>query len=103
MARESREVWAKRVERWQDSGLTAREFSAELGINHRTLTFWKYKLKQQARGSMNSAAPAKPRKPRPEFVQALEPALTASCIEVDLHDLVVRVPVQIATDRLREI
>ncbi|MEL6339486.1 MAG: hypothetical protein AAFP04_15230 [Myxococcota bacterium] len=92
-----------RVERWQESGLTAREFSAELGINHRTLTFWKYKLKQQARGSTNSAAPSKPRKPRPEFVQAQAPARAASWIEVALHDLVVRVPEQIANDRLREI
>jgi hypothetical protein len=30
MDRTSREEWAKRVERWRDSGLTAAEFTAEL-------------------------------------------------------------------------
>jgi hypothetical protein len=37
MDRESRETWAKRVERWRDSGLTAKEYAAELGINVRSL------------------------------------------------------------------
>ena len=37
-ARVEREEWAKRVERWRDSGLTTAEFAAELGINPKTLT-----------------------------------------------------------------
>jgi hypothetical protein len=37
-ARVEREEWAKRVERWRDSGLTTAEFATELGINPRTLT-----------------------------------------------------------------
>ncbi len=37
MGRESRETWAKRVERWKDSGLTAREYAAELGIKSHSL------------------------------------------------------------------
>ena len=44
MARETRDVWAKRVERWRDSGLSAREFAAELGVNQRTLQHWGWKL-----------------------------------------------------------
>jgi len=32
MATETQELWAKRVERWQDSGLTAKGFAAEMGI-----------------------------------------------------------------------
>ncbi len=32
-----REQWAKRVERWKDSGLTAKEFAAETGINAQSL------------------------------------------------------------------
>jgi hypothetical protein len=44
--RTSREEWRKRVERWKDSGLTAEQFAAELGINPRTLQFWQYKLRQ---------------------------------------------------------
>jgi DNA-binding CsgD family transcriptional regulator len=38
--RTARAEWAKRVERWKDSGLTAKEFAAELGINPRSLVFW---------------------------------------------------------------
>jgi hypothetical protein len=41
-----REEWRTRVERWRDSGLTAREFAAETGINAGTLQFWSYKLRK---------------------------------------------------------
>jgi hypothetical protein len=58
MARATREDWMKRVERWQDSGLTAKEFAAELDVAPSSLTFWKWKLRQ----SVNTAA--KLREPR---------------------------------------
>jgi hypothetical protein len=32
MARERRDVWEKRVERWRESGLTAQEYAAEIGV-----------------------------------------------------------------------
>jgi transposase-like protein len=44
MTRENREVWAKRVERLGDSGLTAKEFAAEIGVNANTLAGWKWRL-----------------------------------------------------------
>ena len=40
--RTSRQEWQKRVERWQDSGLSAEQFASELGINAGTLKFWRY-------------------------------------------------------------
>jgi transposase len=40
----SREEWSKRVQRWQDSGLSAEQFAAEIGTKAATLKFWKYKL-----------------------------------------------------------
>lgn len=46
--RASREEWRKRVERWKDSGLTAEQYAAELGINAKTLQFWRYKLRKLA-------------------------------------------------------
>jgi hypothetical protein len=49
-SRVGREEWAKRVERWRDSGLTTAEFAAGLGINPRTLTYWAWALKREARG-----------------------------------------------------
>jgi transposase-like protein len=45
--RANRDEWQKRVERWNDSGLSAKQFAAETGINAGTLQFWKYKLKRQ--------------------------------------------------------
>jgi transposase len=59
MERASREVWAKRVERWQDSGLTAKEFAAELDVSPNSLTFWKWKLRQP-----NNVAPPRSRRKR---------------------------------------
>jgi hypothetical protein len=58
--RASREEWRKRIDRWKDSGLTAKEFAAETGINAGTLQCWKYKLKRKgpARRRRGSAAPS---------------------------------------------
>jgi transposase-like protein len=48
--RVSRDEWAKRVERWRDSGLTTAEFATELGINAHSLTYWAWTLKREAGG-----------------------------------------------------
>jgi hypothetical protein len=42
--------WAKRVERWRDSGLTTAEFAAPVGINAKTLTYWAWTLEREAIG-----------------------------------------------------
>ena len=39
-----RETWAKRVERWKDSGLSAKEFAAETGLNAHSLSWWRWRL-----------------------------------------------------------
>lgn len=44
MARTSREAWAKRVERWKASGLTAAEFAARHGLAATSLKWWKWRL-----------------------------------------------------------
>jgi hypothetical protein len=46
--RTSRAEWQKRIERWSDSGLSAEQFAAELGINAGTLRHWKYFLGKRA-------------------------------------------------------
>ena len=48
--RAGREEWARRVERWRDSGLTTAQFAAELGINPKSLTYWAWTLKREAAG-----------------------------------------------------
>jgi transposase len=55
--RTSRAEWQKRIERWNDSGLSAEQFAAELGINAGTLRHWKYFLGKQGRRSVSTRAP----------------------------------------------
>src|SRR5688572_26008994 len=50
MERATNEVWAKRVQRWKESGLTAKEFGAETGIHPGTLSYWKWRLGAKGRG-----------------------------------------------------
>jgi hypothetical protein len=79
--RASRDEWAKRVERWKDSGLTAEQFASELGINANTLKFWSYKVGKTA------AAPARARKasPAPSSLVEVTPAVvTESRFELEL-------------------
>lgn len=45
MSRTSRVEWAKRVERWKDSGLSAKEYAAEIGVKSKTLSYWSWKLR----------------------------------------------------------
>ena len=47
MGRTSRSTWAKRVERWEKSGLTAKEFATELDVSPKSLSFWKWKLHRE--------------------------------------------------------
>jgi hypothetical protein len=60
MAREAREVWAKRVERWRDSGLTLKEFASEIGVNANTLAGWRWRLRPE-RGDEARGTPEPPR------------------------------------------
>jgi hypothetical protein len=47
MERADRETWAKRVERWKDSGLSAKEFAVELGVSPKSLAWWKWQLTKE--------------------------------------------------------
>lgn len=49
MDRTTRATWEKRIERWKDSGLSAAEYSRELGISSRTLKWWCWKLSSDAK------------------------------------------------------
>lgn len=68
--RASRIEWQRRVDRWKDSGLTAKEFATETGINAGTLQFWKYKLKK--------AEPSTPRRRRKDVTNSI----VASIVEI---------------------
>jgi hypothetical protein len=103
----SREEWAKRVERWKDSELTAAEFSAEMGINARTLSYWKWRLGKEASGR-SRARPRRDRakgraRPKPKFVEVTA-TLPAPSIELVVGTrLVVRVPDGFEVETLRRV
>jgi hypothetical protein len=78
--RVGREEWAKRVERWRDSGLTTAEFAAEVGINAKTLTYWAWTLKREATGAKR-VWPAKKKRSAPAPAAA-SPKVHAPFVEV---------------------
>ena len=97
MGRERSEVWAKRVERWADSGLTAKEFAAEIGVNANTLAHWRWRLSTRTAPRPRSAA--RTSAPAPAFVEVVGGAglvgatEAAAPLELVLRGgLVVRVP-----------
>ncbi len=79
--RVSREEWAKRVERWRDSGLTTAEFAAELGINPHSLTYWAWTLKREAGGQKR----VWPKKSRKQEVARKGVASSTPFVEVKSH------------------
>ena len=71
MGRETRATWARRVGRWTQSGLTAERFARREGVNPGTLSFWRWKLRQDASGR-RAQAPAKRTKASPiDFVEVV--------------------------------
>ena len=81
--RTSREEWRKRVERWKDSGLTAEQYASELGINAKTLQFWKYKLAKPAASAQR--ARRRPRVEAPLPLIEVQPASAdGSAFELEL-------------------
>jgi hypothetical protein len=99
MARTSRAEWAKRVERWKDSGLSAKQFATEIGVSPQSLTFWSWKLRKPA-NTDSDVGRVDGRKARPDaqpsFLQLVPAAATTSTpklFELVLRDgVVLRVP-----------
>lgn len=86
-----REVWTKRIERWKDSGLTAKEFAGELGINPNSLHQWAYQLRKTApHGSPDRTK--RRREAQPQFVEVTPRAVTTQCFDVRVGRFTVAVP-----------
>jgi hypothetical protein len=102
MERADRETWAKRVERWKDSGLSAAQFATEIGVSARALSWWKWQL---GRGEK-----AKPVRRRPKarrvplspmtFVEMSAPAASGALEIVLPSGVRIRVPAGVDSDAL---
>jgi len=105
MAREGRAVWEARVRRLGESDLTTKEFAAELGVNERTLTYWKWRFGKEARESERRERTPKASKPTFVEVRPSEPVRKdRSRIEVVLDGgVVVRVPDDFESETLQRV
>jgi hypothetical protein len=77
----TREKWAKRVEQWRDSGLSAKEFAAKTGLNARSLVWWRWEFsksdatpKPRRRQRSREAAAVAITKSTMQFVELMAPA-----------------------------
>ena len=111
MERPSAQQRAKWVERWKDSGLTAKEFAAEVGLKSTELYYWRAQLSAadpkaaddpvEAGEQCRPSQPARSAKRRkrsatalPRFVELPMAAVasTPAMLELLLGDVRVRVP-----------
>jgi hypothetical protein len=56
MGRTPREGWIERVERWRDSGLGAKEFAEQAGVDSDRLRHWKWRLAKEGVGAKTGSA-----------------------------------------------
>ncbi len=106
MERKSREVWTKRVERWQDSGLSVKEFAREVGVNPHTLAGWRWRLKATASAPAKASelcAQAVPQVAVDDFVEIVRQQPSDERIEVVMRSTTVRVPAKFDADALRRL
>jgi hypothetical protein len=71
-------AWARRVERWQRSGLTADRFAEQEGVNARTLAFWKWRLKRDGAPGVAMKPGRRRAEKRVAFVELVAPRPAAS-------------------------
>ena len=106
MERVSRETWAKRVERWIDSGLTAKEFAAEAGLKASTLSYWKWRLraKRPAKARRAATTSAALTTSPLSFVEVARAATAAEPFEIEFGSgMRVRVPGSFDAEALRRL
>jgi transposase-like protein len=50
MSQASAEKWSGHIRSWRESGLTAKEFAARVGIKESTFAYWRWKLRSAGTG-----------------------------------------------------
>jgi hypothetical protein len=106
MERADRETWAKRVERWKESGLTAAEFAAEIGVTPSALSWWKWQLGRKVE---TEKSPLRRRRAKEvgispvTFVEMSNPKAVDPIEVVFPSGVRVRVPVGVDSDSLARV
>ncbi len=101
-----RAEWQKRIERWRDSGLSAEQFAAELGINAGTLKYWKYRIGKDSTGSLAAGQKPRPSKaPRASsLVEVQATMITSSPFVLELgQDRRLQIPSQFDVSALERL
>ena len=87
MPGESRETWAKRVRRLEASGLRVADFARQIGVNARTLKWWRCRFRAEVSSRTKAVPPL-------SFVEVSAP-VTSSRDEFEIvlrSDVRLRVP-----------
>lgn len=93
-SRVGRAEWQKRIERWKDSGLSAEQFAAELGINAGTLRYWKYSFDRASRSPVVPKTAPLPVKIA-DVVEVRSAVVPAAAFELELgSERKLRIPAQ---------
>lgn len=93
--------WRGLVSEWEESGLSGRAFCRERELREHTFYGWRRELRRRDGQGKSSGASTRPRR-GPRFVQVK--VAGPSWLELSLgSDLVLRVPVSVAPDRLTAI
>jgi hypothetical protein len=95
----SRSWWQSTVERWKQSGLTAREFSAKEGVSDRTLLWWSSTLRRGTRAERGSKSTTPPI-PVPIEIELPRGLTDRRRVEIAVGGLVVRAEVGTDPDYL---
>ena len=98
--RTSRTEWLDRVRGWVASGLPCREYASSLGINPRTLSWWRWKLERDGE-EVSSSHPRAEQALRTTFVELEQPQPVGweladrlgLSIELVVGETIVRLPV----------
>jgi len=96
-------VWEKRVQEWQESGLSAAEYALKIGANVNTLQNWHYKLQSRSTRSERTAAA------EAGAVEFVEVATAAASVEYEPIEVVLaggarlRVPSRFDEKALRKL
>lgn len=97
MARSGRAEWAKRVQGWKSSGLTAADFAARERLNAHTLRWWACQLRREP--IIEDL--------RPKFVEVVVPEIPVVAdpvaLEVVVRGVRVVVPINFDENTLRRI